>query len=187
MQITLSSVAKRSISLQQNKIAGLLFANAILILGSHINIVNPLVPITMQTLAVCLTGVMFGSRMGMQAVLLWLLEAALGLPVLAGPNAGPAVFMGTTAGYLLSFPLMAYLCGKAADKKSDLLVLFVALLTHAICLTLGSLWLMSLLNISLSSALYVGFYPFIFGTFIKVALLFCLIKIGHNIRSAYFK
>ena len=42
------------------------------------------VPITGQTLAVLLTGALLGSRLGALAVLLYLLEGSLGLPVFAG-------------------------------------------------------------------------------------------------------
>jgi biotin transport system substrate-specific component len=69
------------------------------------------VPITLQTFAVLLAGAVLGPRRGFLAVLLYLVVGAVGLPVFSGGAAGPAVFVGPTAGYLLSFPLAALVTG----------------------------------------------------------------------------
>ena len=58
------------------------------------------VPITLQTLAVMLAGTVLGAWRGMASVLVVLLLALVGLPVLSGGAGGAAVFVGPTAGYL---------------------------------------------------------------------------------------
>jgi biotin transport system substrate-specific component len=69
------------------------------------------VPITLQTLAVALTGLILGPVRGALAVLLYLAVGFAGLPVFAQGNAGLGVFGGGSIGYLLSFPVAALLAG----------------------------------------------------------------------------
>lgn len=72
------------------------------------------VPITLQTLAVALTGLVLGAWRGFLATLLYVVVGLAGLPVLAGGSAGIGVLAGATAGYLLSFPLAAAVTGAIA-------------------------------------------------------------------------
>lgn len=68
-------------------------------------------PITLQTFAVVLAGAVLGASRGFLAALLYLAIGAIGLPVFAGGAAGLAPFVGPTVGYLISFPLVAWLTG----------------------------------------------------------------------------
>ena len=89
-----------------------LFAALLAVFGLIPKIDLPLgVPITLQTLGVMLAGCMLGPRRGLQAVLLFLLAVALGLPLLSGGRGGLGVFMAPSAGYLLAWPLGAWVCG----------------------------------------------------------------------------
>lgn len=69
------------------------------------------VPITLQTLAVMLTGLILGPGRGAAAVGLYVLAGLAGLPVFSGFSAGLGVLAGPSAGYLLSFPLAAFVVG----------------------------------------------------------------------------
>ena len=69
------------------------------------------VPITLQTLAVVLAGVLLGPRRGFLAVALWIVVGLAGLPVFAGGTGGLSTLAGPTVGYLLSFPFAALLAG----------------------------------------------------------------------------
>src|SRR3546814_6817923 len=73
------------------------------------------VPMTMQTFAVLLIGLAYGSRLGTATVALYLFEGAIGLPVLA-TGAGLAYFAGPTAGYLFGFVAAAAFVGRLADR-----------------------------------------------------------------------
>jgi biotin transport system substrate-specific component len=72
------------------------------------------VPITLQTLAVVLAGLVLGPWRGMLATLLYIAVGLAGLPVFASGVAGPAVFGKASVGYLLAFPLGALLAGAVA-------------------------------------------------------------------------
>lgn len=81
-----------------------------------INVGAGIVPITLQTFAVLLSGAVLGAKRGFLAVLLYLAVGAAGLPVFSGGAAGLAVFAGPTAGYLVAFPLAAALCGFIVER-----------------------------------------------------------------------
>ena len=70
------------------------------------------VPLTVQDFGVLLVGMLLGSKRGFAALLLYLAEGAIGLPVFnpIGPG-GLAQLMGTTGGFLLAYPLVAGLTG----------------------------------------------------------------------------
>jgi biotin transport system substrate-specific component len=69
------------------------------------------VPITAQSMGVMLAGCLLGARRGALAVLLFLFLVALGLPLLAGGRGGLGVFMGPTVGFLMGFPVAAFVTG----------------------------------------------------------------------------
>lgn len=88
------------------------------------------VPITLQTFAVLLAGAVLGPRLGPLAVLLHLAVGLVGLPVLAGAKGGLAVLAGPSAGYLLAFPLAAFVTGMivvALRRRGTALVAVVLL------------------------------------------------------------
>ncbi len=75
-------------------------------------------PITLQTFAVLLLGAVLGSRKGALAVLLYLAVGFAGLPVFAGATGGPATFAKVTVGYLLAFPVAAWLTGVLVEQAA---------------------------------------------------------------------
>ncbi len=81
--------------------------------------VGPLgVPITLQTLAVVLAGLILGARRGFLAIALWLVVGFAGLPVFANGGAGLGMFVKPSIGYLLSFPFGAALAGLVAQATA---------------------------------------------------------------------
>jgi len=68
-------------------------------------------PITAQTLGVILAGAVLGARRGFASVALLLVLVAVGLPLLAGGRGGLGVFFGPTAGFLLIWPVSAFVVG----------------------------------------------------------------------------
>lgn len=128
------------------------------------------VPFTLQTLAVVLTGVALGSRLGLASQATYLLAGLAGAPVFAEFKAGPAALLGPTGGYLIGFLAMAYLCGLAAERGQDRKPLALALhigLAHLALYACGALWLSLFLPGGLPSALAAGVLPFLLGDFVK--------------------
>jgi biotin transport system substrate-specific component len=131
------------------------------------------VPWTGQTFAVLLSGAVLGSRRGFASQLLYLAQGAAGLPVFAGGGFSVAFLLGPTGGYLWSFPVAAALVGLAVEKGAGRSVWRLALVlvaADAVILTSGAAWLRALLGCSLPQAFTLGFYPFLIGDMLKVAL-----------------
>ena len=94
-----------------------MFAALIAALGVVGSIPMPVgVPITLQTLGVMLAGALLGARRGALAVIVLLVLAAAGLPVLAGGRGGLGVFAGPTVGYLIGFVVCAFVIGLIVDR-----------------------------------------------------------------------
>jgi biotin transport system substrate-specific component len=74
------------------------------------------VPITAQTLGVMLAGSVLGARRGFLSQLLFLVLVAIGLPILPGGGGGLVVFAGATAGYLVSWPVAAFVSGLLVER-----------------------------------------------------------------------
>ena len=74
------------------------------------------VPVTAQTLGVMLAGCFLGRKPAALSMILFIILVALGLPILSGGRGGLGVFVAPSAGYLLSWPVAAYLTGYTVEK-----------------------------------------------------------------------
>jgi biotin transport system substrate-specific component len=124
------------------------------------------VPITLQTYALFVLAGVFGGRLGLFIVVMWLVSAALGLPVLAGGAGGWRAVIGPTAGFLAGMAAAAYVCGQGAEKTKGwamLTLLFAA--GHAIVLAVGWAGLASFM--SPRPAFESGILPLLPGAAVK--------------------
>ncbi|MEZ5796226.1 MAG: biotin transporter BioY [Paracoccaceae bacterium] len=96
-----------------------LFAALIAILGlvPQISLASG-VPITAQSLGIMLCGTVLGARRGALAVLLFLALVAAGLPLLSGGRGGIGVFQGPSVGYLIGFPIAAFVAGWIVERTT---------------------------------------------------------------------
>lgn len=76
------------------------------------------VPITAQSLGIMLCGTVLGARRGALAVLLFLALIAAGLPLLSGGRGGLGVFAGPSVGYLVGFPVAAFVTGWLMERTT---------------------------------------------------------------------
>jgi len=74
------------------------------------------VPITAQSLGVMLCGTILGARRGGLAVLLFLLLVAIGLPLLSGGRGGLGLFVSASGGFLIGWPVSAFITGLIVEK-----------------------------------------------------------------------
>lgn len=160
------------------KTAAVFLGSLFLALSSYIEVPMVPVPVTMQTFAVTLVGALYGWRLGGATIVAWLIEGALGLPVLAGGAAGFAHFMGPTGGYLFAFPVAGMVAGFLAERGWNghrVALAFLAMLAgNALCLLLGAAWLS--LMIGVSAAFTAGVLPFLIGAVLKSALAAAVLK-----------
>jgi len=148
-----------------------LLGSALLTLSAKVQVPFWPVPMTMQTLAVLVIGMSFGSRLGAATVLLYLAEGFVGLPVFSGVAAGPGYFAGPTGGYLVGFALAAGLVGLLAERGWDrhwASALAAMAIGHALVFVTGVAWLVVLFGFE--KAIAVGVVPFVAATLLKTAL-----------------
>ncbi len=135
------------------------------------------VPVTGQTFAVLVLGATLGARRAPIAVLLYVAEAAAGLPVLAGGAAGLAAIVGPTGGYIAGFVAAAAILGLAADRglTRRIRTLVPALVLAELAIyAAGLAWLARYpLPVPLLDA---GFFPFVVGDLYKMLLAIIAIR-----------
>lgn len=168
---------------------GIIFSSSIFIaLSAQISLYLPFsaIPVTGQTFAVLLTGILLGSRRGFLAVLLYLTEGISGLPVFASGNTGPLYLLGPTGGYLLGFIPAVYLAGLLAESGWDrrfITAFFAVFLGNIIIYIAGISWLARF--VGPDKLLMVGLIPFIPGAIIKMVLAALLLPTGWKIIKRY--
>lgn len=74
------------------------------------------VPITAQSLGVMLAGAILGARRGGLSLLVFVLLVAAGLPLLAGGVGGLGIFATPRVGFLVGFPVAAYVVGLVTER-----------------------------------------------------------------------
>lgn len=145
-----------------------------------------LVPVTGQTFAVLLVGAALGAKLGVSAVLLYITYGVCGLPVFSMGMCGPGVLFGPTGGYLAGFIASAYIVGSLSKEGFDRNPL-----TAAVAMLLGSCgiyafglsWLGA--QTGFDNLLSKGFYPFIVGDILKIALASALLPACWKILKAF--
>ncbi len=128
------------------------------------------VPITGQTFAVLMLGALLGSRRGGLAMVAYLVEGLMGLPVFAS-GIGLAALLGPAGGYLVGFVPAAYIVGRLAEEGWDrrvLTTIAAMIIGDAVLLTFGFAWLAILTDVK--TALVAGLISFIPGDILKIAI-----------------
>ena len=155
-----------------------LLGSIVLAISSKIKIPFYPVPMTMQTLIVLSIGVIFGWRIGLATISLYLFEGILGLPVFAGTpekGIGLVYFTGPTMGYLLGFLPAVYFSGSL--KVNYKYNLFVRLILNFLLFTFsvsfiyifGLIWLSRF--VPMEQLWMFGVKPFLLAELFKVLIL----------------
>lgn len=150
------------------------------------------VPMTLQPMAVLLVGGLLGARLGAVSMILYLAMGAAGLPVFTPtvPLVGVARLLGPTGGYLLAYPVAAYVVGvltpgwQPGVSRSQWARVTLAVAAGLILIHLGGLAQLAILTGDISAAARVGTVPFLLGDLIKLAVLVpVLAKLTPTIRA----
>lgn len=157
--------------------AGIVLAGSAFV-GACAHIALPLyftpVPLTLQPFAVLVLGLLLAPRLASATLGAYLLEGAAGLPVFA-PGvmgaAGVAHLTGPTAGYLLSYPLAAWVIGTLyrTGTRGFGRALMSAAAGNFLILSFGALWLGIFTHAAAGTVLAQAVVPFLPGDALKVA------------------
>lgn len=171
------------------RLAIIAISTAFLAVASQLTIPLPLVPLTLQTLAVGIIATLLKPLDSILAICLYLVLGAIGVPVFAGGAAGFGVILGPTGGFLIGFLLQSQqvsLLGQTAfmvkSTRGKLILYSVMnIIGAAWCLALGTIWLSLVARLSLQVAFKSGFLPFIIPGLVKAILA---TFIGYALRRA---
>lgn len=150
-------------------LAGTLFVAV----SAHIEVPLYPVPITMQTFAVLVVGMVYGSRLGAATLVLYLVEGLGGLPVFATGGA-----LGPSFGYIVGFVLAAGVVGWLAERGWDRSVVrtAIAMLIGNIVIYVPGLAVLAGF-VGIGKVLEYGLIPFLVGDAVKLLLAACLLPL----------
>jgi len=151
---------------------------ATLVVAAAAHVAFPLpftpVPFTLQPLAVLGVGLALGPTDAFLVMLAYLAEGACGLPVLAptGPG-GVAQLLGPTGGFLMAYPLVAFLTSGLVRRLRSIMPAYVAALlacTASIVLLFvyGAGWFFHLTHLPLRIVLTDTVFPYLPGEAVKI-------------------
>lgn len=142
------------------------------------------VPMTLQTFAIPLAGIVLGAKNGTYSTLVYVLLGTLGAPVFAGFTGGLGIVFGPTGGFILSFPIIALAAGTGEAKHNNnwlVLGIVAGAVFNYIC---GMLFFSLVMSSNLQTAFVTCVLPYIPTAIIKMVLVTVL---GKSIKSALLK
>jgi biotin transport system substrate-specific component len=163
--------------------ASVLFITVLTAAAAQISFPLPFtqVPFTFQPMVVLVGGLVLGSRLGLASQVLYLAAGIAGLPVFATSATLPPGLLrliGPTGGYLMAYPLAAFVVGTLAEHQfarrylSSVAAMLVGL---AIIYACGTVWLAYFAKlqsgsaaVGLATALATGVYPFVLADLVKL-------------------
>lgn len=174
----------QSLTIEIEKTDGFLRSIGLTILGcclialcSQVKIPTQPVPFTLQTLAISLLALTQSPRQAFASVLLYLACGSAGLPVFAG-KANVLWILGKCGGYLVGFPLAAFLTSSIARTRSPYLAVVMG---QFVIYTLGFVWLIAYCGPI--TALCKGVLIFIPSDFLKNLLAIALARYARKWSS----
>jgi biotin transport system substrate-specific component len=144
------------------------------------------VPITAQSLGVMLAGSVLGARRGALSLVLFLALVAVGLPLLAGGRGGLGVFTMPSVGFLLAFPVAAYVVGWLSERGGPTYTLQRGIVANVlggivVVYLAGIVGMAAVLDLSLTAAA-VAAWVFLPGDAVKVVVA---AMVARGVHAAY--
>jgi biotin transport system substrate-specific component len=179
-----SELSARTDSRRLIQVASVLFVTVLTAAAAQISFPLPFtqVPFTFQPMVVLVGGLVLGSRLGCASQVLYLAAGLAGLPVFAASATlppGPLRLLGPTGGYLMAYPLAAFLTGYLAERGFDrrYLTSVAAMLAGLLVVyAFGITWLALLARtvsgsaaVGFSAAVMTGAAPFLIPDLLKIA------------------
>ncbi|MCR4588712.1 MAG: biotin transporter BioY [Lachnospiraceae bacterium] len=128
------------------------------------------VPVTLQTFAVALAGALLGWKLGLCAVVVYIILGCVGAPVFAGFAGGAQVMAGMTGGFIWGFLIMVVLCGIGAAIKNKILGYGLGILGLLACHLIGVLQFMAVAGMGFGEAVLLVSVPFLVKDVVSVVL-----------------
>ena len=142
-----------------------------------------MIPVTLQTFAVCFVTALLGLKMGLWSLAGFILLGAVGIPVFSGFRGGVGVLLGVTGGYIIGFLFTSLTVGLAVKRfgRSFPVLILSMVLGVLLCYAFGTAWFMLVYTrggnaITLGGALGMCVVPYLIPDGIKIALAAALVR-----------
>ncbi len=159
-------------SIKESTIFLVLSFSILTAVSAQISIPIKPVPFTLQTMIVLLAGAFLGAKNGAYSQLIYILLGAVGLPVFAQTADGTMGFarlVGPTGGYLLAFPIAAYIVGLLTQKNQKYLTVVISMfIAELVVIFIGTMYLYAAYLHSFVGAVKVGAAIFSIWMVVKV-------------------
>ncbi len=177
----LTTISSRSDVSVATRAAAVFFVAVLTAVAAQVSIPLPFtpVPFTLQPMIVLVGGAALGARLGLASQILYLTAGIVGLPVFAASPVLPQGFLrllGPTGGFLMAYPLAAFVAGWLGERGFDR-----RYLTSVVAMAAGLsvifafgiawfAWFASPAPVGLPKALQLALYPFIGVDILKILL-----------------
>ena len=133
------------------------------------------VPLTLQIFGIAITGLILGSKCAFISTLIYLILGGIGVPVFAQFSAGIGVLFGPTGGYLLAYPLMAFIIGYIKEKSnSSILTAISMIIGLAVVYALGTVMFSLVTGNTIINSLLYCVVPFVAVDLLKLVLAYII-------------
>lgn len=158
---------------------------AVLAVLSQLSIPMPSgVPITLQTFAFALAGVVLSWQLGLASTIVYILLGAVGVPVFSEFSGGLHVLVGYTGGFIWGFLALVYLCGVGILMKNKVYGILLGIAGLAICHLIGVIQFMAVSGMGFVESFLLASAPYLIKDVISVILAFV---VGAQIRTRLMK
>ena len=141
------------------------------------------VPFTLQTFAVYCVLCLFGARIGIQSIIVYIALGAVGVPVFSGFTAGIDRLLGMTGGYIVGFLFIGVIFAVSERLFGDktLPSVLALVIGSVVCYAFGTAWFMGVYArtsgpIGLMAALSMCVFPFLLPDAVKLAAAVLIAK-----------
>lgn len=184
------------ISTREMVLSGLMAAVMVVVtVITRIPFVHSVVPFSMQPLIALLAGILLGSRIGAMSMIAYLALGLVGLQVFATePFGGPGYLLKPSFGFLLSYPVVAFVAGKLLESQKAPKIsryLMAAWVGVIIIYVIGLPYVYMILNFyageatSATAVIKLFFLPFILWDLLKAVAVAVLARAIHQRLPEY--
>ncbi len=150
---------------------------AFIAVSAQIAIPIGIVPFTLQTTLILMAGLILGSKRGMITCLVYILVGAIGIPVFANFSGGIDIIFLQTGGFIMSFPLMAYVAGKFSELSNKTSMKYVGSLVGVILnFIVGCAYFMYVTEMDLITSMTYTVLPFVLTSLVQIVIAVNLSK-----------
>ncbi|MEG2045032.1 MAG: biotin transporter BioY [Clostridia bacterium] len=170
--------ASKKIGITTKKITYVALATAVTIVLSLIAIPLPFTPIpfTMSVFAIFLVSSLLPPSMAVLAQIVYIFIGIIGIPVFSKFTGGFSALIGPTGGFLMAYPIMAFVISIFAKKKKVIFAIIGMVLALGICYLIGGFWLNFVTKMGIAKAMAVGVVPYIIPDLVKLILATIIVK-----------